>query len=50
MRADIVQLAPPIGIELRAGLHTGEVELKGDDIAGIAAKIAGAGRSDGRTE
>lgn len=30
----------PIGIELRAGLHTGEIELKGDDIAGIAVNIA----------
>jgi len=30
----------PIGIELRAGLHTGEIELKGDDIVGIAVNIA----------
>ena len=27
------------GIEVRAGLHTGEVELHGDDIAGIAVAI-----------
>jgi class 3 adenylate cyclase len=29
----------PLGIEIRAGLHTGEIELKGDDIAGIAVAI-----------
>jgi class 3 adenylate cyclase len=28
------------GIELRAGLHTGEVELRGDDVGGIAVHIA----------
>jgi class 3 adenylate cyclase len=28
------------GLELRAGLHTGEVELMGDDIGGIAVHIA----------
>jgi class 3 adenylate cyclase len=28
-----------LGIELRAGLHTGEVELRGDDIGGIAVHI-----------
>ena len=27
------------GIEIRAGLHTGEVELRGDDIGGIAVHI-----------
>ncbi len=31
--------ARPLGIEVRAGLHTGEVELQGDDIAGIAVHI-----------
>jgi class 3 adenylate cyclase len=30
----------PLGIEMRAGLHTGEVEIRGDDIAGIAVHIA----------
>jgi class 3 adenylate cyclase len=30
----------PLGLEIRAGLHTGEVELRGDDIAGIGAHIA----------
>jgi pimeloyl-ACP methyl ester carboxylesterase len=31
--------AGSLGIEVRAGLHTGEVELQGDDIAGIAVHI-----------
>jgi class 3 adenylate cyclase/pimeloyl-ACP methyl ester carboxylesterase len=30
----------PLGIEIRAGLHTGEVEVRGDDIAGIGVHIA----------
>lgn len=29
-----------MGIEIRAGVHTGEVELRGDDVAGIAVHIA----------
>jgi len=29
----------PLGIEVRAGLHTGECELRGDDIGGIAVVI-----------
>jgi class 3 adenylate cyclase len=29
----------PFGIEVRAGLHTGEVELRGEDIGGIAVHI-----------
>jgi class 3 adenylate cyclase/pimeloyl-ACP methyl ester carboxylesterase len=28
-----------LGLEIRAGLHTGEIELRGDDIAGIAVHI-----------
>jgi class 3 adenylate cyclase len=28
-----------LGIEVRAGLHTGERELRGDDIGGIAVHI-----------
>ena len=35
--ADTVQ---PLGIAVRGGLHTGEIELKGDDIGGIAVNIA----------
>jgi class 3 adenylate cyclase len=30
----------PLGLEIRPGLHTGEVELRGTDIAGIAVHIA----------
>jgi class 3 adenylate cyclase len=30
----------PLGIEIRAGLHTGEVELRGDDIGGVGVHIA----------
>ncbi|HEX8122963.1 MAG TPA: adenylate/guanylate cyclase domain-containing protein [Solirubrobacteraceae bacterium] len=30
----------PIGVEVRAGLHTGECELIGDDIGGMAVHIA----------
>ncbi len=32
--------AQALGIELRAGVHTGEVELRGKDIAGIGVYIA----------
>ena len=33
------QYAEREGLELRSGLHTGEVELRGDDVAGIAVHI-----------
>jgi class 3 adenylate cyclase len=29
-----------IGVGIRAGLHTGEVELRGDDVGGLAVHIA----------
>jgi class 3 adenylate cyclase len=29
-----------LGLSLRVGLHTGEIELRGDDVAGIAVNIA----------
>ena len=29
-----------LDIEIRSGIHTGEVELRGDDLAGIAVHIA----------
>jgi len=29
-----------IGVEIRAGLHTGEVQFRGDDVGGIAVHIA----------
>jgi class 3 adenylate cyclase len=28
-----------LGIEIRAGLHTGEIEVRGDDVAGVAVHI-----------
>jgi class 3 adenylate cyclase len=34
------EAARPLGIQLRAGLHTGECEVFGDDIGGIAVHIA----------
>jgi class 3 adenylate cyclase len=38
--ADAISTAVrPLGIEIRAGLHTGEIELAGDDVAGIAVAI-----------
>jgi class 3 adenylate cyclase len=30
---------PAIGLEVRAGVHTGEIELMGDNIGGIAVHI-----------
>jgi class 3 adenylate cyclase len=36
----IVQNVESLGIAVRAGLHTGECELVGDDIAGVAVHIA----------
>jgi class 3 adenylate cyclase len=38
--ADIVAGAKDIGLEVRAGVHTGEVEMRGDDIGGLAVTIA----------
>jgi class 3 adenylate cyclase len=29
-----------VGLEVRAGLHTGEIELRGDDIGGLAVHVA----------
>ena len=36
----ILQSAEPLGISVRAGLHTGECEVMGEDIGGIAVHIA----------
>ncbi|HJP67167.1 MAG TPA: adenylate/guanylate cyclase domain-containing protein, partial [Actinomycetota bacterium] len=33
-------LLEPLGLRIRAGVHTGEVELMGEDIGGIAVHIA----------
>ena len=30
----------PLGIEIRAGLHTGEIERNGDDVVGIGVHVA----------
>jgi class 3 adenylate cyclase len=38
--ADILDGAKDIGLDLRAGVHTGEVEVRGGDIAGLAVTIA----------
>ena len=37
---EIVADAKNMGLDLRAGVHTGEVEVRGDDIAGLAVTIA----------
>jgi class 3 adenylate cyclase len=29
-----------LGVEIRAGLHTGEIEARGDDVAGVAVHVA----------
>ena len=36
----IAETMQPLGISVRSGLHTGEIELKSDDIGGIAVNIA----------
>jgi class 3 adenylate cyclase len=36
----IADAMPGLGVEVRAGLHTGEVELIGDDVGGIAVHVA----------
>ena len=36
---EIARAAKTLGVEVRAGLHTGEIELQGDDIAGIAVHL-----------
>jgi len=35
----ICEAVGPLGLEVRAGLHTGEVETVGDDVAGLAVHI-----------
>ena len=36
----LTEAVRPLGVEIRAGLHTGEIEVIGDDIAGIAVHLA----------
>jgi class 3 adenylate cyclase/pimeloyl-ACP methyl ester carboxylesterase len=38
--SSMVETAKDFGLELRAGLHVGEVEVRGDDIGGLAVHIA----------
>ena len=38
--AAIIDRVRPLGIAVRAGLHTGEVETKRDEVGGIAVNIA----------
>jgi class 3 adenylate cyclase len=37
--SELRQAVRSVGLEVRSGLHTGEVELNGDDISGIAVNI-----------
>ena len=34
------QQLQPLGLSIRTGIHTGEVELRGDDVGGIAVHLA----------
>jgi class 3 adenylate cyclase len=38
--AEIVTQANALGIEVRAGIHTGEVEIRPDDVVGLAVNVA----------
>jgi class 3 adenylate cyclase/pimeloyl-ACP methyl ester carboxylesterase len=38
--AAIAERLRPLGIQVRSGLHTGEIELTADDVAGIAVHLA----------
>ena len=38
--AELQRAVPDLGLDIRAGLHTGEVELSGNDIGGLAVHIA----------
>ena len=48
--AAFVEAAATSGLEIRAGLHTGEIELIGDDVAGIGVHLASrvAGKAEPR--
>lgn len=35
----IIKALSPLGLEVRSGLHTGEIEIVGDDVAGLAVHI-----------
>jgi class 3 adenylate cyclase len=36
----LTEAVHPLGLDIRAGLHTGEIETRGDDVAGVAVHIA----------
>jgi class 3 adenylate cyclase len=38
--AAIAESVRTLGLEIRAGVHTGEIELRGDDVTGVAVHIA----------
>ncbi len=38
---DVRDALAPLGAEIRAGVHTAEVERRGDDIAGTGVQVAG---------
>ena len=38
--AEVVQSSRSLGLQIRAGLHTGEVEAIGEDISGLTVHIA----------
>jgi pimeloyl-ACP methyl ester carboxylesterase/DNA-binding winged helix-turn-helix (wHTH) protein len=38
---DLRDALAPLGVEIRAGVHTAEVERRGDDIAGTGVQVAG---------
>lgn len=37
---EIAKATRPLGLEIRAGVHTGEIELRGEDITGLGVVIA----------
>ena len=37
---DVAKAVPALGVQIRAGVHTGEVEVRGDDLGGLAVHIA----------
>ena len=36
----LVDAAAPVGVSIRVGIHTGEVERRGDDVAGLAVHLS----------
>ena len=44
------QQLQPLGLSIRTGIHTGEVELRGDDVGGIAVHLAARIMADAQPE